>query len=221
MAGAGDRGTRVTSLAADLREAILSGRLAEGTALRQDALARAHGVSRLPVREALRLLVAEGLVVMEANRGARVAGLSAAEITELFDIRAVLEPHLLTLALPRMDVRALDAAESVLDAYEEALDRGEAARWGDLNWAFHQALLTAADRPRTLDMITSLRRQVDRYTRLQITVTEGGAQARREHREILALARAGETTACAAALAAHIRGAAAALTEALARRPSA
>src|SRR5215211_5143679 len=109
-----------------LRERILRGVYPEGEPLRQDALADELGVSRIPVREALRQLEAEGLVTFSPHRGAVVSTLSLSEVEELFELRADIECDLLCRAIPRMTVEQLDRANDVLDEFERALKAGEA-----------------------------------------------------------------------------------------------
>src|SRR5215468_8777225 len=100
-----------------LREKILSGELREGEQLRQDAIATEFQISRIPVREALSHLAAEGLVTIVANRGAVVSALSPEEIMELFETRAVLECYMLRCAIPRMKEDDLQGAEEILRQY--------------------------------------------------------------------------------------------------------
>ena len=89
-------------IAAELREAILTGEHAPGTRIRQEDLADRHGASRVPVREALRMLEAEGLVTLIANTGAWVSSLSLVECEEMYQIRERIEPLLLRLNVPLM-----------------------------------------------------------------------------------------------------------------------
>ncbi len=200
-----------------LRRRILSGELGEGTPLRQDAIARDYGVSRIPVREALSRLEAEGLVRLEPHKGAVVAGLAPAEIAELFEMRAVLEAELLRLAVEAMTPRALEAAAAALADYEAALAAGTVADWGALNWRFHAALYRAAGRTQWVDTVARLNQQTDRFIRLQLALTGALDRARSEHREILRLARAGAAEAAADLVRRHILEAGAALAAALER----
>src|SRR6478672_6534621 len=125
----------LTSMTADaIRERILRGRYPEGEPLRQDAIGVELGVSRIPVREALRQLEAEGLVTFNPHRGAVVSSMSLDEIAELFELRAEIECDLLRRAIPKMTQEQLDRAIEVLDEFEAALHAGEASRWGPLNW---------------------------------------------------------------------------------------
>jgi DNA-binding GntR family transcriptional regulator len=187
-----------------LRERILSGFYAESEPLRQDALATNLGVSRIPVREALRQLEAEGLVTFSPHCGAVVSSLSVAEIEELFELRGLLESELMKQAVPRLTDDDLALADAILDAYEAAFERRDIAEWGALNWRFHSSLLAAADRPLTLGVLSRLHNQSDRYTRMQLALTHGESRATDEHRTILAAARKGEVDRTSALLREHI-----------------
>ena len=104
-----------------IRERILSGAYAEGDPLRQDAIAAELGVSRIPVREALRQLEAEGLVTFSPHRGAVVSTLSLEEIEELFELRADIECELLRRAMPNTGDEQLTRANDLLDEFDAAL----------------------------------------------------------------------------------------------------
>jgi DNA-binding GntR family transcriptional regulator len=169
-----------------LRERILRGHYPEGDPLRQDALAEELGVSRIPVREALRQLEAEGLVTFSPHRGAVVSVLSLAEIEELFELRAEIESALVRRAIPGMTEEQLERATDVLDEFEDALVTGEAARWGPLNWRFHSALYAPANRVLTMGVLQKLHQHSDRYFRMQLLLTHGGTRANEEHRAIAA-----------------------------------
>lgn len=172
-----------------LRDRILHGRIPEGEPLRQDALAVELGVSRIPVREALRQLESEGLVTFHPHRGAVVATLSLDEITELFELRAAIESDLLRRAVPKMTAADDASAKEILDAYEGALHSGEVARWGELNWQFHSALYAPSNRQYTLNIVNKLHQNADRYLRMQLALTHGESRARSEHRAIAAATR--------------------------------
>src|ERR1043166_6058602 len=167
-----------------LRERILRGDYPEGEPLRQDALADELGVSRIPVREAPRPLDAEGLVTFNPHRGAVVSSLSLDEIVELFELRADIECDLLARAIPRMERDQLNRAIEVLDEFEDALQAGEAMRWGPLNWHFHAALYAPACRNFTMSVLQKLHQHSDRYFRMQVLLAHGGARANAEHRAI-------------------------------------
>jgi DNA-binding GntR family transcriptional regulator len=199
------RQTVAASAADALRQMIVRGEIKEGEPLRQDTLATQLGVSRIPVREALLQLEAEGLVTFYPRRGAVVSTLSVSEIGELFEMRALLEPALLLKALPHITPDVLVQAAEILETYDTALRRHQVSRWGELNWRFHSTLYAPADRPRTLAAVESLHRLTDRYSRMQLALTHGESTADEEHREILALAKRRDARRAPAFLSAHIR----------------
>ncbi|EAU48031.1 GntR family transcriptional regulator [Salipiger bermudensis] len=170
-----------------LREDILSGALIEGTALRQDQLASRYGASRIPVREALLQLEGEGLVRQQANRGYTVSKLSLAEISEEFDLRAMLESDLIMRAIPLMKRQHLSDAREVLDRLEGKGGKiVDAREWGEQNWLFHRTLLEPARRERTLRIIHNLHRSGGRYVRMHMSLTERTKEgADIEHRKLL------------------------------------
>lgn len=187
-----------------LRERILRGAFPEGEPLRQDAIAEELGVSRIPVREALRQLEAEGLVTFHPHRGAVVTTLSLDEITELFELRADIESDLLRRSIPLMAAADHRRATAILDAYDEALRAGEVAAWGELNWQFHSALYAPSNRQFTLAIVSKLHQHSDRYLRMQLSRTHGESRARTEHRAILAAARKRDAVKAPALMRAHI-----------------
>lgn len=194
-----------------LRDRILRGDYPEGEPLRQDALADDLGVSRIPVREALRQLEAEGLVTFSPHRGAVVSSLSLDEIDELFELRAEIECDLLRRAIPRMGSEQLDRAIEVLDEFEDALKAREAMRWGPLNWHFHAALYAPANRNLTMGVLQKLHQHSDRYFRMQVLLAHGGERANAEHRSIAGAVRAKDVDSATQLMRAHILGAGASL----------
>ncbi|HEX6558386.1 MAG TPA: GntR family transcriptional regulator [Longimicrobiales bacterium] len=200
--------TTVVDLAVqELRERILRGDYPEGAALRQDALAGELGVSRIPIREALRQLEVEGLVTFSPHAGAVVSTLSLGEIAELFELRAILEADVMRKAVPNMTVDDTQRAQAILEAYDAAFETGDVSEWGALNWEFHSTLLAAAGRPLTLNMLSLLHNQSDRYTRLQLTLTHGESVASEEHKAILQAAAKGDAELAARRIKTHIESA--------------
>ena len=198
----------LTSMSLDsLRERILRGDFPDGEPLRQDAIADELGVSRIPVREALRQLEAEGLVTFNPHRGAVVTTLSLQEITELFEVRAVIESDLLRRSIALMTPVDIRRATDILDAYEAALRAGEVSAWGELNWQFHSTLYAPSNRQFTLGIVAKLHQHSDRYLRMQLKLTHGETRARQEHRAILAACRKRDATKAAQLMRDHILGA--------------
>jgi len=216
-------GHRTMALAAadELRRRILSGEFPEGFQLKQDALAEDFGMSRIPIREALVQLESEGFVRILPHRGAQVSGLSPAEISELFELRAMLEPRLLRLSAPRLtteDYAALDRINAEYRAEIRAMNPG---RWGELNTKLHLTLMSRAEQPRTLAIVTALLQNTDRYTRVQLSLTGSGrTRAEKEHATLVRLCRAGDVAAACKLLTAHIRHAEAMLVDFIKARGS-
>ncbi|HEX2117293.1 MAG TPA: GntR family transcriptional regulator [Alphaproteobacteria bacterium] len=195
------RQTTVTLVADELRRRIMAGALAEGQQLRQEALAAELGVSRIPVREALRQLEAEGFVSIASHRGAVVSKLSPDEIVELFELRIRLETWLLSLAIPEMGESDLDRAEQALEAM---ISNRRIENWGELNWDFHAALYSPSGRAATLRILRRINENMDRYIRLQISLTSGQLKAHREHKQLLRFCRTRSIQRAVAALEQHI-----------------
>lgn len=202
--------TAPTLVAQALRKAILKGVIKGGQVLRQEELAAAFGVSRIPVREAFRQLEAEGLIKLYPHRGAVVNSLSALEVQELFEIRLPLETTALRLAIPNLTAADIQKATAILALADQEPANG---RWGELNWEFHAALYAAARRPRLLAMLVNLQQNVDRYMRLVLTGLAYQAHSQAEHYRLLEACRNKEVEKAVTLLAAHIEAAGKRLVE--------
>ena len=170
------------ALAATLRERIIEGELGAGTKIDQQALAEEFKVSRMPVREALRQLDAEGFVTLVPHKGAVVSELSPAQIEEIYEIRSVLEGLACSLSVKRLtegDLERLTEAAATLRRTREVHE------WASINASFHNLLASRCDRPRLLEQIERLRRQCTPYIRMYVGHLKQDAQADREHSEIL------------------------------------
>ncbi|WP_336331457.1 GntR family transcriptional regulator [Pseudomonas putida] len=197
--------TRAQLVAEDIRRRIIEGEFGGGFQLRQDALAGDYGVSRIPVREALLTLEAEGLVEFHPHRGAFTTELSSTKIRELFELRALLEVRALAHSIPNLSASALEKAEHLLNQYNAALSAdSEIDNWSDFNFGFHEVLYSACGMPETLAMIAHLNVKSDRYIRMQLIYTQETLKAELEHRQLLELARSGEVKEACRLLEAHI-----------------
>lgn len=177
-----------------LREGILSRRLDIGMPLRQEEIAAELGISRLPVREALRRLEVEGLVLLRPRRGYVVASLNADEIRELFDIRAMLEERAGFLATERRtddDVEALSVLCARLAelVHDEMID---AAEFAVRNRDFHERLYATSGRNHLCRMLMTLRDSVERYARMGASMSSSLKPAQDEHHRILEAFRTGD-----------------------------
>lgn len=165
-----------------IRGGILDGTLVGGQQLVQDDLARAFGTSRIPVREALRQLEADGLVAYHPHRGASVSVLTADDVREIYEIRVPLEALALRLAIPRLDKARIAAARRIIDDSEAATD---GPSFGRANWRFHEILYQTASRPRLLTTIKNLYIHASRwpeFTKHQRPVLSATIE---EHRRLL------------------------------------
>lgn len=191
--------TMARHIADVLRSAIGDGRLADGDELNQVRLAEHFGTSRVPVREALRILQAEGCVTAPPHRCAQVTGMSRSRVIEIFDLRALLEGHLLEKSSPFYGPDEIAELWRLCDEMD-ATDDHDA--WLAKNQEFHNALSA----PANADMTKQLARQLaQRY--LQAPQAERPVvkdDAGREHRRIVQALAAGDAAAARAALEAHI-----------------
>ncbi|WP_441240690.1 GntR family transcriptional regulator [Tardiphaga sp. 768_D3_N2_1] len=172
-----------------LRQAILDGTHPAGSQLRQDALGEAYGVSRIPVREALFQLEAEGLVKIVPQKGAIVSELSLDEINDVFDLRVILEPRMLAQSAPHFVDDDFAVLDDIQRRFEKAIAAGNISEWGQLNADFHMAMYVRARQPRTQTIVMALLQTSDRYTRMQLSTTTAMGIAEKEHAELIALCR--------------------------------
>jgi DNA-binding GntR family transcriptional regulator len=196
--------TIAAATAEELRRRILDGEIPAGAQLRQDALATEFGVSRIPVREALLQLEAEGLIKIVPHRGAVVSELSLAEIEELFELRMLLEPWLLKLSAPHLTPEDFRDLHALLAEYSRELHTNRVMRWGELNTRLHQTLHKHAGRPRTQALVVNLLQEADRHTRMQLTYTDGIERAEREHAQIVRHCEEGNIVSACKLLKLHI-----------------
>lgn len=167
----------------ELRNMILSGAIGVGVQLKQEALANRFGVSRFPVREALRRLQVEGLVTHTPNAGSVVASRTVADLVEICDIRIALETRALALAIPNMRSVDFKATRAILARY----DASELPReWTEFNLEFHLSLYRPCGRARLVKMIEDLVRSSDLQLRTKGSFIMGRKTPQTEHREILA-----------------------------------
>ncbi len=199
-------------IAAELETEIVGGLFKPGEELKQGEIARRFAVSRIPVRDALQLLAARGLIDLVPNRRARVIRLTPAEICEVYDLRILLETDSLSQAILRMGEEDIDRistalAHSNIDAATDS--------WAEGDWAFHRSLYLPANRPRQLAMIEELRRTC------RIHIAGYGVLPRRtsawlkDHEDMVQACKDREGTRAVGILKAHIEDACQTLLAAL------
>lgn len=147
-----------------IRQGIVSGVYRPGERLPQDTIAKALGVSRIPVRAGLRQLEAEGFVTLKPHRGGTVRELSVAELEEVYELRCLLEAHAVRAACGRVTDEQIDELAALEDDAEAAVDPIE---WVDLRERFYSRLYEIADLPLTAKLIARLRADVGRYWLMQ------------------------------------------------------
>jgi DNA-binding GntR family transcriptional regulator len=191
----------------EVRERILSGSLGSGATVSQEALAAELNVSTTPLREAMRRLASEGLVVLDAHRDARVAPLTAAEARSLFEVRQQLDPLAVRLAAERRD----DADRSRIEeaaASLQPLDTGSSLAALEAHRAFHAALYRASHNDLLVSLLDGLWDKADRYRRASLQAREDSPADRRrvqaEHQAMMAAVLDGDPEAAEEHMRRHV-----------------
>jgi DNA-binding GntR family transcriptional regulator len=183
------------TIAQALREQILSGELAPHTRVTQRDLAAKFGFSPMPARDAVKMLLAEGLVVQEGSKTIVVAPVNIADFIEIMDIRALLEPRALELSIPKLTPEDLAAAREALARSGTTSDPRQVV--AD-HWEFHRALYRRAGRPRLINLIEQHHNLLARYllpSWAQYGVTDDWASGEVELMELAEQQRAQEAVA--------------------------
>lgn len=167
-----------------LRNAILDGRLPCGTAMRQQELASLFGVSRMPVREALRQLEAQSLLHVVTHKGAVVAPLIEDNSAETYELRMLLESEALRLSIPLLSEADIAEADTLICALEQEKDYTEIGR---LNRLFHMTLYGKAANQRLLKLVEHGLNEEERFLRFNLEAMGLGETSQEDHRELLNL----------------------------------
>nr|WP_246750269.1 GntR family transcriptional regulator [Pseudomonas sp. SWRI144] len=167
-----------------LRNAILDGRLPCGTAMRQQELASLFGVSRMPVREALRQLEAQSLLHVVTHKGAVVAPLIEDNSAETYELRMLLESEALRSSIPLLTETDIAEADAIIVALEQEKDYTEIGR---LNRLFHMALYGKAPNQRLLKLVEHGLNEEERFLRYNLEAMGLGQTSQEDHRELLSL----------------------------------
>lgn len=211
--------TNATRVQGQLREAILQGTLEPGSRLRAEALAERLRSSRTPVREALLLLAREGLVEIEPRRGASVRAFDAADVSDLYEVRGLIEPHAAALAAERIGDDELSRLAEIHDRSmrRDSADEACVAEQLQLNDAFHRLILEAA-RSSRLTAAMSAVSGIPRAFRASFWRDDAHrAQSLTCHRELVSAMRRRRPELAETVMRMHIQGAGAFLAEVTAR----
>jgi DNA-binding GntR family transcriptional regulator len=168
-----------------LREAIIAGQLRPGERMMEIQMAEEMGVSRTPVREAIRKLELEGLVVMVPRKGAYVAGLSLKDMTDVFEIRRALEGLAAELAAERISDDELEEMERYLIKIAKDIESGDVHKVVETDTDFHSLLYKSSRNSRLSQIISNLREQIQRFRTTSLSSPGRMKSALEEHRKIV------------------------------------
>ena len=169
-------------IASEIRRRIFLNLLKDGERLTQDSIASEFGSSHIPVREAFRMLAAEGLVEQRPRRGVIVSTLDPNFVEELLEIRGVLEVQALRWAMPKITEDILLKADQILKKSEQTDD---VDTWLACNWEFHAIIYELSGRITLQGILNSLNSRIERVIRVLIANTNYRKQAEAEHRALL------------------------------------
>ena len=194
--------TKEEQVADFLREGIISGAFPRGSRLKQAEIAEQLQLSITPVREALKLLEAEGYVSGDSYRGARVVPFDETASEEVLELRLLLESRLTRATAEKVTAQDITELRALADEFEQAFNRGDRAAARGVNYRFHRRMYSIADMPQTLHFVQIL---WARYPFDLINAVEGrGPEAAREHDEILNALLQGDASAAMLAMRKHI-----------------
>lgn len=168
-----------------LREAILKGVLSPGQHLMEMQLAYQLGVSRTPVREAIRMLELEGLVVMIPRKGARVAAISEKSLCDVLEVRRALEELSVRLACTRMERADLEKLDSINQQFIRACQTDDVVQIARIDESFHAVIYEAADNAKLLQLLSQMQNQMYRYRIEYIKMKERRQILVEEHKKII------------------------------------
>ncbi len=183
---------RPDQLANLLRRAVRERMLLPGQTLNQDELASRFGVSRIPLREALRTLAGEGLIVMRPGIGAVVTELRPDELDELLELRMALEPALLASVVGKVSAQQLAELRAHAIRLGDLAVEGDLDSWCSEHYAFHRRLLELAGRRHSLRLVMQVINLMEPYARVDASLAPDGARSRCDHQALLDAIEAGD-----------------------------
>ena len=187
-----------------LMSAIMQGQLSPGERLLEVQLADEMGVSRTPVREAIRRLELEGFVVMVPRKGAYVAGLSINDVEEVYEIRTVLETLAVRLAAQRMQPADYAQLDELSEKMRATWQEGNVDNWVSLDASFHELLYKFSRNERLVAMMNNIMEQLSRYRIISLANVEVRHNSLSEHQELIEALKRHGSEAAATAVAMHI-----------------
>lgn len=203
--------TAQEAVLAELRRFIVTGRLRPGEQVVQDALAAELGVSRVPLREALKILEGEGQVTYVAHRGYFVTQLSLSDLLEVYRIREILEAEAVRVGLPQMTTEDVDRLEEAEREVSAAAVAADVVKMTQANRRFHFALIEACGLPRLVRIVGLLWDATEVYRSVYFTEPQNRERAEAEHRDLVRAVKAGDVERALQVLEQHRQHAIAAL----------
>ena len=168
-----------------LRQAILRGELKPGERLMEIQLANKLGVSRTPIREALRKLELEGLVNMVPRKGAEVADITEKSLRDVLEVRKALEELSVQLACEKITEEEIEELKRVAERFKDTLDDQDVTKIAEADVAFHDVIYTATDNQKLILLLNNLREQMYRYRVEYLKKEEAYPQLIAEHEELI------------------------------------
>ncbi|GAA4078191.1 MULTISPECIES: GntR family transcriptional regulator [Actinomadura] len=200
------RGPRgADAITAELRQAVVDGVYPPGHRLVQEELADRFGVSRIPLREAIRTLVGEGLLRSEPGRGTFVTVLDLAEIDEIYDLRRLIEPSFAEHVTERVSRRDIARFAAMADDMDRVAETGAVA-WSRTNLAFHLDMYRLSRLPLRYETISRLYHRLEPYSRYYVHGTGAYERVQCEHRAMVQALADGDVEELARQIVLHIDG---------------
>lgn len=187
-----------------LREAILRGELKPGERLMELQLAAKLGVSRTPIREAIRMLEQEGLAVTIPRKGAEVAKMTEKDMKDVLQVREALDELAATIACEQMTAEQLDTLKSTMREFEEYTKTGNVKKIAEADVKFHDIIYQATGNPKLVNILSNLREQMYRYRIEYLKDEKNYPVLIREHSEIVEGLMAKDKTKVTAAMHRHV-----------------
>ena len=200
-----------------LRQAILRGELKPGERLMEVRLAKKLGVSRTPIREAIRKLELEGLVLMIPRRGAEVAEITEKSMRDVLEVRRALEVLAVSLSCDRISGEQIEALKEAAEEFDRSLTSDDVTTTAEADVHFHDIIYRSTDNQRLIQLLSNLGEQMYRYRVEYLKHREFHPQISREHKELISYLEAGQKGQAEEKIAVHIDKQAQAVLETIRR----
>lgn len=187
-----------------LRKAILRGELKPGERLMEIQLANKLGVSRTPIREAIRKLELEGLVLMIPRKGAEVAQITEKNMQDVLEVRKALEELSVQLACERITAEQVEEMKMAAEDFRKVLKSGDVTKIAEADVKFHDIIFAATNNQRLITLLNNLREQMYRFRVEYLKQKECYPQLLEEHDKLIALISSGEVEEACELMGCHI-----------------